>query len=321
MGEDAKDKAGRLLSIYSRLKQGKVINKQEESHRYGVTMRTIQRDITDVQCFLEEHVSVTGEIQEIIYDKTAGGYVLQTKKKMQLEEKELLAVAKILLESRALIKEELYPIIDKLIHLCSNDLDAKLLEEMLQNEKFHYVELQHKKPLLDKIWKLEEAVKSQQYLEIEYQKLKQREIVTRKIKPVGVIFSEFYFYLVAYIEDIDKEKVFQNPNDTFPTIYRVDRLKSIKMLKEHFAVPYKERFEEGEFRKRIQFMYGGRLQKVKFRYSGTDIDAILDRLPTAQILGEKDGVYTVAAEVFGNGIDMWMRSQGENITIISRDGN
>ena len=63
-------------------------------------------------------------------------------------------------------------------------------------------------------------------------------------------------------------------------------------------------------------MYGGRLQKVKFKYSGLDIDAVLDRLPTARILDEEDGVYTVSAEVFGKGIDMWIRSQGENVQMI-----
>ena len=317
MGRDSEDKAGRILSIYTRLKQGKVIYKQEESIRYGVAERTIQRDIVDIQCFLEEHASTSGEIQEIIFEKAlGGGYVLQTKKKTQLEEKELLAVAKILLESRALTKQELYPIIHKLIHLCSNEADMKLLRELIKNEEFHYVELRHGKPLLDSIWKLEQAVKAQQYLEIEYQKLKNHEVVNRKVKPVGVIFSEFYFYLVAYIDGIAKDKAFQNPNDTFPTIYRVDRLKSIKVLNEHFAVPYNDRFEEGEFRKRIQFMYGGRLQKVKFRYSGADIDAVLDRLPTAQVLAEKEGVYIVSAEVFGSGIEMWMRSQGDNIKIL-----
>ena len=60
-------------------------------------------------------------------------------------------------------------------------------------------------------------------------------------------------------------------------------------------------------------MYGGKLQKVKFQYSGSDIDAILDRLPTAKVLSEEDGVYTVSAEVFGRGIDMWLRSQGDKI--------
>ena len=66
----------------------------------------------------------------------------------------------------------------------------------------------------------------------------------------------------------------------------------------------------------MQFMYGGKLQKVKFKYSGLDIDAVLDRLPTARILDEEDGVYTVSAEVFGKGIDMWLRSQGENIKMM-----
>ena len=63
-------------------------------------------------------------------------------------------------------------------------------------------------------------------------------------------------------------------------------------------------------------MYGGKLQKVKFRYSGLDIDAVLDRLPTAKILDEEDGVYTVSAEVFGKGIDMWLRSQGDNVQLL-----
>lgn len=63
-------------------------------------------------------------------------------------------------------------------------------------------------------------------------------------------------------------------------------------------------------------MYGGKLQKVKFQYSGTDIDAVLDRLPTAQILSEEDGIYTMSAEVFGKGIDMWLKSQGTMIKII-----
>ena len=90
--------------------------------------------------------------------------------------------------------------------------------------------------------------------------------------------------------------------------------KNLRILDEHFSVPYAERFEEGEFRKRIQFMYGGNLRKVKFKYSGTDINSILDRLPTAEIIAEDNGIYTVKAEVFGEGINIWMKSQEDNIT-------
>lgn len=102
----------------------------------------------------------------------------------------------------------------------------------------------------------------------------------------------------------------------FPTIYRIDRIKEIKALKEKFVVPYKDRFQEGEFRKKVQFMYGGRLRKIRFKYSGCSIEAVLDRLPTAQIISEEDGIYTLSAEVFGEGIDMWIRSQGDAIQII-----
>lgn len=63
-------------------------------------------------------------------------------------------------------------------------------------------------------------------------------------------------------------------------------------------------------------MRGGKLQKVRFKYSGTDIDAVLDCLPTAQVLSEENGIYTVSAEVFGKGIDMWLKSQETMIEII-----
>lgn len=63
-------------------------------------------------------------------------------------------------------------------------------------------------------------------------------------------------------------------------------------------------------------MYGGKLQKVTFRYTGSDIDAILDRLPTAESMDEDDEGYTVRAEVFGKGIDMWLRSQGDQVEVI-----
>ncbi len=132
------------------------------------------------------------------------------------------------------------------------------------------------------------------------------------------MFSEFYFYLTAFIEDEEVQANFDVINDSYPTIYRVDRMKTIDILKEHFHIPYRSRFEEGEFRKRIQFMYGGRLQRLKFRYSGENIEAVLDRLPTAKILDEEDGVYTVTAEVFGKGIDMWIRSQGDKIQVLQK---
>ena len=109
--------------------------------------------------------------------------------------------------------------------------------------------------------------------------------------------------------NIDKKKEFKNADDLFPTIYRIDRIKNYKITAEHFHVQYADRFEEGEFRKRVQFMYGGKLQTIKFRYTGPSIEAILDRLPTAEAKENPDGTWNVAAEVFGKGAEMWLKGQ------------
>jgi predicted DNA-binding transcriptional regulator YafY len=167
------------------------------------------------------------------------------------------------------------------------------------------------------MWDIGQAIRNCRYIEIDYKRTKDKAVVKRKVKPVAIMFSEYYFYLTAFIDDLNVRQDFDVINDAFPTIYRMDRIKSLRVLDEKFHVPYSSRFEEGEFRKRVQFMYGGKFQKVKFKYSGSDIDAILDRLPTAEILDEEEGVYTVSAEVFGKGIDMWVRSQGDVIKIIN----
>lgn len=44
-------------------------------------------------------------------------------------------------------------------------------------------------------------------------------------------------------------------------------------------------------------MYGGKLRKVRFWYKESDIDAVLDRLSTAQVAAEEEGAYMVRAEV------------------------
>jgi hypothetical protein len=166
------------------------------------------------------------------------------------------------------------------------------------------------------MWEIGMAVQESRYIEFDYQGIQGHTPKHRKVKPVAIMFSEFYFYMVGFIDNINKEEAFSNPDDLFPTVYRIDRIKNFKNTSEHFKIPYKDRFEEGEFRKRIQFMFGGKLQKVRFTYSGNSVEAVLDRLPTAVIEDEKEGIYTISAEVFGRGIEMWLRSQGAMVNIV-----
>lgn len=314
MENTERNKIFRVLGIYTKLLNGGIVNKAEEAQNYGVNERSIQRDINDIRDYFDSS-SDNGMHNSILYDRIAKGYRLEYTDRMHLSNGEILAICKILLDSRALAKSEMEKVLEKLVDCCVPKSNEKLVKELIGNELYHYVELQHRTPLIDRLWSLGQAVRECRYIEIDYWRQKDKEVIHRRLKPVAIMFSEFYFYLTAFIDDKEVQANFDVINDSFPTIYRVDRMKSINILKERFHIPYSSRFEEGEFRKRIQFMYGGKLQKVKFKYLGENVEAVLDRLPTAKILDEEDGKYTVSAEVFGKGIEMWIRSQGDNIQI------
>lgn len=311
MEYEGSDKVNRVLGIYTKLLNGAVINKAEEAQCYGVNERSIQRDIDDIRDFLDTQSVEKGEVNSVIYDRMKKGYCLETIYKVKLTNSEILALCKILLDSRAFTKEEMTSMLQRMIDCCVPKSNQKLVKDLISNEEFHYVEPRHKTEFLDTMWDIGQAIRSSKYIEIEYIRMMDKKTVKRKIKPVAIMFSEYYFYVTAFIDDEKVRENFDVINDSFPTIYRIDRIQSLEVLEERFHIPYASRFEEGEFRKRVQFMYGGKLQKVRFKYSGPDIDAVLDRLPTAVIESEENGIYTVKAEVFGKGIDMWLRSQGE----------
>lgn len=306
-----KSKYDRILSIYSMLNRGELIKKHEISTEFGVTGRTIQRDIDDIRAFYYDNTLNIGYGKTIVFDRKRQGYRLTEAEKDMLTNSEILAVCKILLESRSMRADEIMPIIEKLLNCCIPESNKKAVKKLISNEQFHYVQPRHNKSILNGLWEIGQAIEQTKIIRIEYEKLS-GESVIRTVEPAGLMFSEYYFYLVGFIKDIDK-KEFHNPDDIFPTIYRIDRIKNFTVTDEHFTPIYSGRFEEGEFRKRVQFMYGGKLQKTKFEYSGPSIEAVLDRLPTAKILKEENGVYLIEAETFGEGINMWLKSQGEYV--------
>ena len=306
----------RLLSMYSKLIDGKRINKLEEARIHGVSERSIQRDVEDLRIFFEDQKASNASPQQLIYDRKEKCYKLDPPLRNLLDMHEAFAVLKILLESRALTKTELFPIIDKLIDCCLPTENKSILRDLIANEKYHYVELQHKTEFLQNMWLLSGAVKNHLMVRLSYKK-KDGTIVERLVKPVGIMFSEFYFYLTAFICPGDDQHLCEAiAGDPFPTIYRIDRIKSFEITDTHFRVPYEDRFEEGEFRKRVQFMFAGKLQTIRFWYRGASLEAVLDRLPTAKIIQEDSTGWLISAEVFGEGIDMWLRTNGDNIEIV-----
>lgn len=315
--KDLKIAKDRLLAMYAQLAEGKPLYKAREAVKYNCSLRSIQRDIEDLRSFFADRSETTGVVQELIYDRKLNAYRLVPPLRNLLTNEETFAVLKVLLESRSLTKAELFPILEKLISCCVPSDNRRQVTDLIANEKYHYVEPRHKKEILEKMWNLSAAIRAHKEIKITYMR-QSGDDVSRVLKPVGIMFSEFYFYLVGFIdkENLLEKIKFEVENDPFPTIYRIDRIKEYAVTDRHFNVPYQNRFEEGEFRKRVQFMYGGKLQKIKFWYKGPSVEAVLDRLPTAKIEQQNENGYLISAEVFGKGINMWLRSQGDMVEVV-----
>lgn len=298
------NKGFRMLSIYERLNKGEVLAKHELAECYSVSEKTIQRDIDDLRAYLAEEHQFERDAA-VCYDRRKQGYYLVRYEREWLTNEEVLSLAKILLESRALNKMELKQLMDKLLlQVVPND--RKIVEEIIKSEYACYVPLQHGKPLLSSLWELSQIINAKDVISFDYMRMDGTER-NHIVNPVAIMFSEFYFYLIAFMANSSKHS---------PTVFRVDRIANMKRTGEKFVVPYSERFSDGEFRKRIQFMYSGELRRLTFEFSGPSIEAVLDRLPTAEILSKANGKYVVRVETYGSGIDMWIRSQGDNIRVI-----
>lgn len=306
-------KAEALLYIYNRLLEGKIVRKNDMLDRFNIKERTFYRYIKDIKKFVEKP---DGELigEEIVADRAKGGYIFKGKHEKSLNEKEVLAISKVLLESRGFVKTELKDMLDKLFENCISE-DKDNIKRIIGNELINYVSPQHDKELLDKLWQISNAIKEQKILSVGYFKMGidgklQEEVSQRNVYPQGLLFSEYYFYLIAFIEGKSYE---------YPTIYRVDRIKDLSITDKKYKVDYSKRFKDGEFRKLIQFMQTGELERVKFRFTGRSIEAVLDRLPNAKVVKEKQGEYIVEANLFGKGIKMWLLSQGDSVEVIGSD--
>lgn len=302
MSQEKEPQIHRILSMYERLMNGETLIKKEEAARFQISEKSIQRDIGSIRNFLELEKSN----EYVDYDHSKKAYVLETKTPSWLRNEEIFAILKVLIESRAFPKGEMDSLIDKLTHLAKKG-DQTLIKQMMANEKYLYVELVHQKELLDVLWQLSLAIQAKKVITMHYKREFDEQASERNVKPVGIIFSEYYFYLIAYPIGKDFD---------YPTIYRIDRIERFEQTSITFRVPYHERFQEGEFRKRVQFMYTGELINVRFKFTGPSKQSVLDRLPTAKVVEKLDDGLIFEAEVFGKGIKMWLLSQGEFVEVL-----
>ncbi len=243
-------KVERIIKLYSRFLDGKIINKKEEAQRFEVNQRTIQRDIDDIRMCFANDMNVNWQI---VYDRNKKGYMLLRDSKEQLNSQEILVLCKAFLQSRLLVKDEMFPIIDKLVQICLPNEDRKKISSLLAKEKMYYEEPVHGKQLQGLMKDINDAIYTQRMLQIKYLQETDEDSIWQVVQPIGVICSGNNFYLTVY-DHVTNELSKQNTlgSDKNPMVYRLDKILEYKVLKQHFHIPYSNQYEKSDFWKLIE---------------------------------------------------------------------
>lgn len=300
-------KSDRMLELFFRALKGESLSVTKLADKYNVTKRSITRDITNLKFFLAEHREILGNA-ELEYSSINHCYTLQMDN--FISNKELLAIAKVLIGSRTFNQNELLNILSKL-KTHTSAADRMRLETLISKEMYHYSEIGYDcNSLLDNIWAITEHIYAKRAITITYYKMN-RSQVKHKIKPVSIMISEYYFYLIAYKYDDELENT--------PFYFRIDRITNIIAHRENFSLTKQQNFDEGLLRKRSQFMWPGPLRRIRFEFTGPSLQAILDRIPTAKVIDKQNGINVIEAEVYGDGIKMFLLSQGAWVKVVAPD--
>ncbi len=298
----------RVLEIFFRGLRGEDISVQELANEYGVSTKSITRSINDLKDFLADHRDLVGntELEYSYGDKCYRLYMDEF-----LTNKELFSLVEVMIGARAFSKMELLTLIGKLKSFTTPG-DRPKMNELIRNELYHYPEVNHDcESVQDNLWRLINCITDRRKISIEYYRM-DRKVVTHRLRPATVMFTDYYFYLIAFLDD-------DEAGNEKPYYFRIDRIKKITVHRESYDFEA-AKFDEGLLRKRSLFMWPGKLRVVRFEFSGPSVQAVLDKLPTAKIIERTDAnKYLIEAETYGDGIKMWLLSQGSWVKVISPD--
>lgn len=295
-------KQERLLEIFFRCLRGEGLSIQKLADEYNVSTKSISRDVNDLRIFFADHRELAGNA-ELVYSRQEKCYHLHLDE--FLKNSELCAIIEVMIGARAFSKEELLTLTNKLKGLTTAP-ERTMLDDLIRKELYHYSEVKHDcESVQDTLWQLVNCIWEKREITIDYYRM-DRKWVTHRLRPASVMFTDYYFYLIAFKIDGDPEE---------PRYFRVDRVKQITVHRKKIGVEDMPSFDEGLLRQRSLFMWPGKLRTIRFEFIGPSVQAVLDKLPTARIIGRDGSKYLIEAEVYGDGIKMWLLSQGHRVKV------
>lgn len=295
-------KPERILKLFFRALKGEALSVSEIATENNVSARSITRDINDLKAFLAEHRDSLGNA-ELKYSSGNHCYTLEIDS--IFTNKELFAISKVLIGSRALGHKELGDILQKLKNHTSHS-DKKTICEFTESEINRYSEdMMNHCNIIENVWELSSYIHERRVVLIRHNH------ANLKVLPLSVVFNEF-FYLVAY-----RYAELKQNTQCLPVTFRLSDISEINPLREKMTISSYYLLNEKIFRKSNMYVCNGIKRKILFEFYGPSPQVIFDYLPTAKIIEHRDSTYLIESEVYGDGIKMFLLSHGSYIKVIS----
>lgn len=287
------NKSFRILNIYERLQQGEYLNKSELAADYSVTEKTIQRDINDLRAYLLE-THIYDSDMAIKYDKSLNKYYLSKSEQDKLSNYEVLAICKIILESRSMSKEKISEIIQKILNIL-NTYDRNIINNAILTDIENYSPITDSSDITLKLWQTTKYIKTNSFLFLSYSfpnETKHNYLVY----PISIIYRQNKFFLVAYSKE----------NDDFPTVFSFNEIVTIKPVPPSVInETHPKTLSEDAFE----------IKPITFRYAGNFM-SLMSKFPTAKLLDEHCGIYTIRSLYIDDLTIDWMRKNKNVVSIL-----
>ncbi|CQR25269.1 hypothetical protein BN1356_01610 [Streptococcus varani] len=302
----------RLLDLFLCLIKHKKLHKSDLIEKYQISGLSVQRDINSIKNVLRDLNPKHFEDSPIL-SIPKGTYSLNPEFLLhaglfnlrQLSDTELLAIAQLVVYSKAFTKEE----VTRLITVLSQD---NANQDLLKNALYHYSE-RFTDPVLDKITVITEAIQNGDYISFDYSKNFKTEKFIKK--PLIVFFSDLYFYVATDSHESEDGIHLENLNK-----FRINNMRNLHSIKgKQQSIDYANRPQPGYLAHLTgPFSFYGKPLEVTIDFYYDPV-YVTDRFPDHEILSQniETGITRIKFRSNdGYGLKMWLMMQGKQLKVI-----
>lgn len=265
--------------------------------------RTFQRDITIIENVLEEFDS------DYKLTKSVKGHLLTGNSSDHVDL--LIAIAHILLASRAFTTDETTEILDELTSRLSA-IDKSIFNQNVAIDRSSYAPLKTNSNVFTNLKILNQAINDEKSITFHYSKssteIKDENDVGKVCQgqPMTIYFEMFYFYVAMKMDGKDELATF-----------RLDRIKQIDdASKKGSSRKFRDNFKLLDHRQNVYLLPFGDLESFTFECR-IDPQIAVDHFPQSSVKAGPNGYPIVSARAKSEGALLWLQSQGPNVKVLS----